>query len=132
MDKIEISIEQIYRGKLSAMRAIDALRDTIKDFITLKGGYVNTANNDRQKDNIHSALYVEGDVLVAVNIKALKLVGDSVYCYCVEETSNHITYADKDMLEDNDRWYLLDITSDLVYSYSVLSIADVLEYGEYR
>ena len=112
---------------------MDALRDAIKDLIVAKGGYINMANNDGENDNVYGAIYdyCGAGELVEVNIKAVKVEHDSIYCYCAPITLNHIIYTDDDLKGDEDSWYLLDCTGELLYAYTLLDLASVFEYEEY-
>ena len=133
MTPIEISCEAIYRKKLNLIDAYNNLRDSIKGLIENAGGFINTANNDGKNDNIYSAIYdyCGCGELVEVMVKAVKLEGDLIYCYCVPVTNTKTIYTDEYMKNDEDNWYFLDISSDLVYGHTLHFLADVFENEEY-
>ena len=122
-------------AKRTAMdKAFEEMHDAVKAIIVKNGGYINMANNDGQNDNVYSAVfdYCGAGELVETEVKAVKVVGDSIYCYVQPiSQSVRITYTDEDMLNDEEGWYLLDTTGDLLYHYTLLNIADVFEFGEY-
>lgn len=112
---------------------MDALRDAIKNLIVTQGGYINMANNDGENDNVYGAIfdYCGAGELVEVMVKAVKVENDSIYCYCAPITLNKIIYSDDDIKNDEDGWYLLDATGDLLYAYTLLDLASVFEFEEY-
>lgn len=127
-------IDNLNTKRTAMDKAFEEMHDAVKAIIVKNGGYINMANNDGQNDNVYSAVfdYCGAGELVETEVKAVKVVGDSIYCY-VQPISHSVKtiYTDEDMLNDEEGWYLLDTTGDLLYHYTLIGIADVLEYGEY-
>lgn len=131
--KTEILVEQIYRNRLNLVKSLDTLRDSIANLVKEKGGFIDVSNNDGQNDNIYSALYdyCGAGELTEVYIKGIKVVGNALYAYVAPISNNKIIYTKEDMLNDEDNWYLVDISSDLVYSYTLHYLSDIFAYYEY-
>ena len=127
-------IERMKQGKESCGKAFEVMHDAIKGIILNAGGFINTANNDDKNDNIYSAV-IDFDgtgELVEVLVKAVKVEGNEIYCYIQPIYSNvKVTYTDEDMKEDEEGWYLLSLSGELLYHYTILNLVDVFSFGEY-
>lgn len=114
--------------------SVNGVYDALRQIIKNAGGYLNTANNDGNSDNIYGAIYDPSGAgeLVEVYVKALRVRGDYIQCYCDAVSMNTITtFTDEDMQNDEDGWHTLDTASDLLYHYTLLNIVDAIGYGEY-
>lgn len=128
-------LNKMGEGRKACDDAFATMHNAIKDIVIKAGGYINTANEDGENDNIYSAVidYCGEGELVEVMVKAIKVEGDAIYCYVQPYSSmTHIIYDDDDYIKaDEDNWYLLDTTGQLLYHYTILGIADVFSFGEY-
>lgn len=109
------------------------LYETINEIIAKEGGYINTANNDGENDNIYSAIidFCGSGELVEVMVKAVKAENGIISCYVQPITSTKIIYTDEDIKDDEDNWYPLTLDSQLLYHYTLINLADVFNYEEY-
>lgn len=105
----------------------------VKELISREGGYLNTANNNGENDNIYGAVidFNGTNELVEVMVKAIKVENGNLYCYVVPITTTPITYDDEYMKSDADNWYELSNNGNLLYHYTLDNIIDVIDYGEY-
>ena len=114
--------------------AFSDMYETIKNIIIKEGGYINTANNDEENDNIYGAVidFCGTSELVEVMVKALKVEDNTICCYVAPITLNKIIYDDDDYIKnDEDNWYALSPSDNMLYHYTLLNIADVFNFGEY-
>lgn len=128
-----IAIESVSELKLKLLQTAHELRSVIIDIVKNHGGYLNTANNDGQNDNIYGAIYYDSGAgeLVEVQVKALQVTNGQLSAYCVPVSQLRIEYNDEDMKADIDSWYWIDVSGSVQYLQMLHAIADVLEYGEY-
>lgn len=105
----------------------------VKELVSREGGYLNTANNDGENDNIYGAVidFNGTNELVEVMVKAIKVENGNLYCYVAPITLNPIKYTDEDMKADAANWYELSNNGNLLYHYTLDNIIDVIDYGEY-
>ena len=127
-------IERMEQGRKSCDKAFEVMHDAIKNIILNAGGFINTANNDGKNDNIYSAV-IDFDgtgELVEVLVKAVRVEDNEISCYIQPIYSNvKVIYTDEDMQEDEENWYLLSTSGELLYHYTILNLADVFSFGEY-
>lgn len=126
-------IDKLETRRDNIAKMYDNLLADVKDIIIKEGGYLNTANNDGESDNIYGAVldFNGGGELVEVFIKAIKVENGNIYCYTAPITLNPIKYTDEDMKSDEGSWYELSNNSDLLYHYTLDNIADIIGYEEY-
>ena len=106
---------------------INALVDEVKDFVTANGGFIKTANEVGDCDNIYA--YVvdwDADDVHEDIVYAIKVEGNDL---CIATCGKHwVTIAESaDDVEEND-WYVVGGNGDMVLTApTIISIADSIE-----
>lgn len=110
-----------------AWDGINALVDEVKDFVKANGGFIKTANENGDCDNIYA--YVvdwDADDVHEDIVYAVKVEDDELWVATCGKT--WITIAESaDDVDEND-WYVVGSSGDMVLTApTILSIADSIE-----